>query len=73
MLLYLRRFRRKAMIYILNHKSKQANNLIFFLKKFVFLPDSKYFCVRFESVTDGPFVYRLGRQVFILERGVRFP
>ena len=22
---------------------------------------------------NGPFVYRLGRQVFILERGVRFP
>ena len=22
---------------------------------------------------DGPFVYRLGRQVFILVRGVRFP
>ena len=21
----------------------------------------------------GPFVYRLGRQIFILERGVRFP
>ena len=23
--------------------------------------------------SDGPFVYRLGRQVFNLERGVRFP
>jgi hypothetical protein len=22
---------------------------------------------------NGPFVYRLGRQVFILERGVRLP
>ena len=22
---------------------------------------------------NGPFVYRLGRQIFILERGVRFP
>ncbi len=22
---------------------------------------------------DGPFVYRLGRKIFILERGVRFP
>ena len=22
---------------------------------------------------DGPFVYRLGRQIFILERGVRLP
>ena len=25
------------------------------------------------SPLDGPFVYRLGRQVFILERGVRLP
>ena len=24
------------------------------------------------SVKDGPFVYRLGRKIFILERGVRF-
>ena len=24
-------------------------------------------------VNDGPFVYRLGRKIFILERGVRFP
>jgi hypothetical protein len=24
-------------------------------------------------VQDGPFVYRLGLQVFILARGVRFP
>jgi hypothetical protein len=23
--------------------------------------------------TQGPFVYRLGRQIFILERGVRLP
>ena len=23
--------------------------------------------------TKGPFVYRLGRKIFILERGVRFP
>ena len=25
------------------------------------------------SSKDGPFVYRLGRKIFILERGVRFP
>ena len=25
------------------------------------------------SPNDGPFVYRLGRKIFILERGVRFP
>nr|AOE07115.1 hypothetical protein [uncultured bacterium] len=26
-----------------------------------------------DSKQNGPFVYRLGRQVFILVRGVRFP
>ncbi len=26
-----------------------------------------------EAPQDGPFVYRLGRQIFILERGVRLP
>ena len=26
-----------------------------------------------ESQSNGPFVYRLGRKIFILERGVRFP
>ncbi len=36
-----------------------------------------YLCTRFDNETmvaasDGPFVYRLGRQIFILERGVRF-
>ena len=25
-----------------------------------------------ETENDGPFVYRLGRKIFILERGVRF-
>ena len=25
------------------------------------------------SSSNGPFVYRLGRKIFILERGVRFP
>ena len=25
------------------------------------------------ATKDGPFVYRLGRKIFILERGVRFP
>ena len=25
------------------------------------------------NLENGPFVYRLGRQIFILERGVRFP
>ncbi len=28
---------------------------------------------RKRSPKDGPFVYRLGRKIFILERGVRFP
>ncbi len=50
------------------------------------LPDHKNFLVFFEkyplaarnihayTASDcGPFVYRLGRQVFNLERGVRFP
>jgi hypothetical protein len=36
-----------------------------------------YLCVAFEerhlNVSNGPFVYRLGRQVFILVGGVRFP
>ena len=36
------------------------------------------FCIIFAlaltvKANDGPFVYRLGRQVFILVRGVRFP
>ena len=26
-----------------------------------------------KKTKDGPFVYRLGRKIFILERGVRFP
>ena len=32
------------------------------------------FAVAFEEITkqQGPFVYRLGRKIFILERGVRF-
>ena len=25
------------------------------------------------EINEGPFVYRLGRNIFILERGVRFP
>ena len=25
-----------------------------------------------DTAKDGPFVYRLGRKIFILERGVRF-
>ncbi len=29
-------------------------------------------CTRF-TPAKGPFVYRLGRKIFILERGVRFP
>ena len=28
---------------------------------------------RKRSIEAGPFVYRLGRKIFILERGVRFP
>ena len=30
-------------------------------------------CIEVASQMRGPFVYRLGRQVFNLERGVRFP
>ncbi len=26
-----------------------------------------------DKIFYGPFVYRLGRKIFILERGVRFP
>ena len=33
-------------------------------------PQTRDMCPR--SVKDGPFVYRLGRKIFILERGVRF-
>jgi hypothetical protein len=36
------------------------------------LKNSCIFATAFLS-KDGPFVYRLGRQVFILVRGVRFP
>ncbi len=43
-----------------------------------------YFCIRNRETKyrkqsrnaqkqDGPFVYRLGRKIFILERGVRLP
>ena len=48
--------------------------------------NSSYLCIRkreicilvrlqefFLKYKDGPFVYRLGRKIFILERGVRFP
>ena len=31
------------------------------------------FALALQKICDGPFVYRLGRQVFILVRGVRFP
>ena len=38
---------------------------------------SHYLCTRNQreilDKKDGPFVYRLGRKIFILERGVRFP
>jgi hypothetical protein len=30
-------------------------------------------CLETAHVSSGPFVYRLGRQVFNLERGVRLP
>lgn len=44
---------------------------IFILKnKFAGLKKSFIFA---HSKNNGPFVYRLGRQVFILVRGVRFP
>ena len=48
--------------------------------------NSSYLCIRNREIyvlgkqvrnnpesKDGPFVYRLGRKIFILERGVRFP
>ena len=48
--------------------------------------NSSYLCIRKREICildcksgvppemkDGPFVYRLGRKIFILERGVRFP
>ena len=47
--------------------------------------NSFYLCIRKQESTllaaltetpgkkAGPFVYRLGRKIFILERGVRFP
>ena len=48
--------------------------------------NSSYLCIRkreicilvrssgvLPEIKDGPFVYRLGRKIFILERGVRFP
>ena len=47
--------------------------------KFCRIKKLPYICTRnsekrpsFE-LSDGPFVYRLGRKIFILERGVRFP
>ena len=41
----------------------KKNKKLGILKKFIYLCKTK----------DGPIVYRLGRQVFILEIGVRFP
>ena len=50
-----------------------------FSKKFLPLHPQSRNKHRFEKAKaemlqqDGPFVYRLGRKIFILERGVRFP
>ncbi len=48
------------------------------LNIFVQFKNLNYLCTRNKHnalllYEAGPFVYRLGRQVFILERGVRFP
>ena len=52
---------------------------IFFLRIFCQFKKSFYLCIRKQkemrlqerkrSAKDGPFVYRLGRKIFILERG----
>ena len=50
----------------------------FFAESFAGIKKTSYLCIRkreipiLASVKDGPFVYRLGRKIFILERGVRF-
>ncbi len=48
----------------------------FEVKKFVGIKKSIYICTRILHNACkwgyGPFVYRLGRKIFILERGVRF-
>ena len=56
---------------------------IIFLRLFCQFKNSFYLCIRKRkkirmherkrSSRPGPFVYRLGRKIFILERGVRFP
>ncbi len=52
------------------------------IRIFVQFKNSLYICIRKQGKSpssakrkqkDGPFVYRLGRKIFILERGVRFP
>ena len=46
----------------------------FFYKVLAELKNSCIFALALKAkAIDGPFVYRLGRQVFILVRGVRFP
>ena len=69
-------------------KLKEGNRkiyAIFFSKLFVSFKKVPTFASAIEKQTqiresksrnaaqDGPFVYRLGRKIFILERGVRFP
>ena len=45
----------------------------FVAPKFGGFGKSIYICTRFSSESVfGPFVYRLGRKIFILERAVRF-
>ena len=46
----------------------------FFLKKFAGISFLPIFAPQKfgKALHDGPFVYRLGRKIFILERGVRF-
>lgn len=57
----------------------------YFSRIFCYFKKSLYFCIRNRETNarkaeaemlrqnDGPFVYRLGRKIFILERGVRLP
>ena len=42
------------------------------LKKFVISKNITYLCTAKLAGSAGPFVYRLGRKIFILERAVRF-
>lgn len=65
------------------YRINSTNLSIFFYRLFCQFKNSPYICNRKREIIslqeqkcspkDGPFVYRLGRKIFILERGVRFP